>query len=234
MCQTRSEDGDVQGVDWRDLANFYSQGRAQSTMETYNRSFRKIWEHSRIVKQSIFSWKEGQVSGLIIALEKKGSSENDIKQCMAVINMIFEIMGRDSPSKSSIVKQVKNTFVKKFNKSKKQFTLKRRGTTLKDIEILIKNLYKKPAGKVQPQRRRFLLMQLCTFFGMKRFSDISNLRVSDIEYREDRSLKIRIRKSKTDQLLRGSSFTPRTALFNGHNTTDVCRGRSTSIYTNCE
>jgi hypothetical protein len=49
-------------------------------------------------------------------------------------------------------------------------------------------------------------MQLLLFFGVKRFSDIAGLKVKDISFREDGSVEVFMRKSKTDQMARGASF----------------------------
>ena len=207
-------------MSWKDLASSYCGGRAESTMAQYKRSFRRVWGHSMNIKKSLFGWGEGEVSGLILSLEKEKSSENDLKQCFAVINIVFEMMGKASPTKSGIVKQVKNCFTKKSNKNKKK-GVNRRGTTVEDIRILVKSLFKKPASKILPQRRRFLLMQLFTFFGMKRFSDISNIQVNDLEFRKDKSLKVKVRKNKTDQLMRGTHFTLSGSKSKGFSLTEI-------------
>ena len=139
-------------------------------------------------------------------------------------------MGKESPTKSAIVKQVKSCFIKKSNSKKKVGnSSKRRGTTIEDIKVLVKSFYRKPASKVLPQRRRFLVMQLFTFFGMKRFSDISDIRVDDIEFRKDNSLKVTVRKSKTDQLMRGAHFTLSGSKSKGFSLTEIVKWYIDSI-----
>ena len=78
--------------------------------------------------------------------------------------------------------------------------------SLEDIMVMVRDIYKVPASRVEPARRRFLVMQLLLFFGIKRFSDISLLRMKDISFRKDGSVEVFVRKSKTDQMARGASF----------------------------
>ena len=49
-------------------------------------------------------------------------------------------------------------------------------------------------------------MQLFLFFGGKRFSDIKNLKVEDVQKQADGSIKVFVRRSKTDQEGRGTFF----------------------------
>ena len=72
--------------------------------------------------------------------------------------------------------------------------------------ILIKRYFKKPAKKVSPGDRRFLVMMLVMFFGMRRFGDIKELCVEDVCVLERGDLEIDVKKSKTDQEGRGFVF----------------------------
>ena len=75
-----------------------------------------------------------------------------------------------------------------------------------DIMRMVKDIYVVPASRVEPARRRFLIMQLLLFFGMKRFSDIIGLRKKDVAFMKDGSVEIWMRKSKTDLMARGAKF----------------------------
>ena len=101
------ECGDLLGVTGDDLVEFYTGGKAGSTFSTYSTAFRKVWEHSRAIGRSLFLWGEGEVSGLLVKAGRIGVSENMIKQMMAVISMVFEVMGKESPTKGQVVAHVK-------------------------------------------------------------------------------------------------------------------------------
>ena len=82
----------------------------------------------------------------------------------------------------------------------------REGTTLKDIGRMVDALYREPAESVEPARRRFLVMQLLLFFGMRRFADIAKLKVKDLTFLKDGSVRVFMRKTKNDQMGQGSCF----------------------------
>ena len=118
-------------------------------------------------------------------------------------------MGRESPTKSDLVSKVKKTCLKRSNEERKQQKAvggEREGTTLRDIRRMVEALYKEPAEIVEPARRRFLVMQLFLFLGMRRFSDIAKLKVKDLAFLKDGSVKVFMRKTKTDQVGQGSCF----------------------------
>ena len=117
-------------------------------------------------------------------------------------------MGRESPTKSDLVSKVNKTCLKRSNERKQQKAVggEREGTTLRDVRKMVEALYREPAESVEPARRRFLVMQLFLFLGMKRFSDIAKLRVKDLIFLKDGSVRVFMRKTKTDQLGQGSCF----------------------------
>ena len=108
----RVERGDLLGVAREDLVEFYTGGRAGSTFITYSTAFRKVWEHSGEIGRSLFLWGEGEVSGLLVKAGRIGVSENMINQMMEVISMVFEVMGKESPTKGQVVAQVKKCAIK--------------------------------------------------------------------------------------------------------------------------
>jgi hypothetical protein len=58
-----------------------------------------------------------------------------------------------------------------------------------------------PAGE-----RRCLILQVFLYFGMKRFSDVSDVKVKDVKYLHSGDLEVFVKSSKTDQERRGSNF----------------------------
>ena len=130
------------------------------------------------------------------------------KQALAAVNVLFECMGRESPTKSDLVSKVKKTRLKRSNERKQQKAVsrEREGTTLRDIRKMVEALYREPAESVELSRRWFLVMQLFLFLGMRRFSDIAKLKAKDLDFLKDGSVRVFIRKTKTDQLGQGSCF----------------------------
>ena len=199
----RVERGDLLGVTGDDLGEFYVGGRADSTFSTYSTAFRKVWEHSRAVGRSLFLWGEGEVSGLLVKAGRIGVSENMIKQMMAVISMVFEVMGKESPTKGQVVAQVKKCAIKMKAPIRK---IVRDHMRIEDIRRLIEELFQTPAELVPAEERRCLLLQVFLYFGMKRFSDVIDVRVKDVKYLHSGDLEVFVKSSKTDQEGRGSTF----------------------------
>jgi hypothetical protein len=108
----RVEAGELTGVAADDLAAFYIGGRACGTYSTYSVAFKRVWEHGRAIGCSVFRWGEGEVAGLLVEAGKAAASENSVKQLMAVINLLCEVMGRESPTKGPMVSQVKRSALK--------------------------------------------------------------------------------------------------------------------------
>merc|ERR1711905_50039 len=78
--------------------------------------------------------------------------------------------------------------------------------TLDHVRLFICKLFKRPAVKVKAADRRFLVMMLLLFFGMKRFDDIKKLRVCDINVLKGGHLEFYVTSSKTDQKINGFSI----------------------------
>ena len=202
------ENGEIRGLAADALVEFYLGSRGDRTLPTYEAGFRRVWQHSLDIRCPVFRWGEGEAMGLLIKLEGQGIKENGFKQCMAVLNIIFECLGRESPSKSALVSRIKKTCIKKSNvKKNAEGKKKERGLAkISDIKKMLADLYKNPASEVEPARRRFLVQHLLLFFGMKRFSDIAELRVKDFMFKSDGSVEVFMRKSKTDTFCEGQSF----------------------------
>lgn len=203
MCRCRVEVGELTGVAADDLAEFYLDGRAAGTINLYDRALKKIWEFSKKIGISLFLWGEGEMVGLLVQMGKEGTTENAVKQSMACVNLIFEVMGKASPTKGALVAKVKVSVMKR----RKQVAVRARNMwTVRAMGKLIRSLYRVPASEVSAQDRRCLVLQVMLFFGMKRFSDLVQVRVSDLTFTKEGDLEVKMRRSKTDQEGKGSSF----------------------------
>ena len=87
--------------------------------------------------------------------------------------------------------------------------------TLDHVRLLIRKLYKKPARKVAPADRRFLVQQLLLFFGMRRYDDLKEITVGDISVLEHGDLEFYVGRSKTDQDGNGFVFHVSGEKYNG-------------------
>lgn len=203
VFRTRLERKELSGVDAGVLTQYVLDSRAEGTMRTYAVALKKTWEYGVNLKRSLFLWGEGEVCSLLMHLVKQGATESTMKQCLAIVSMVFEAMGRSSPTKSLLVTQVKKAAVKKRVMGAQR---SRVVMLVKHLEVLVMQLYKKPAGLVGLADMRCLVLQVLLFLGMKRFSDIQNIRVNDVHFREDGVVEIKLRKTKTDQEARGSTF----------------------------
>ena len=208
VLRMRAKRGDLTGVRVEDMVEFYLGGRAAGTLRTYASAFKKVWAHAVETGVSLFRWGEGEMMGMLIKAEKEGAAENMLKQVLAVVALVFEVMGRESPTKSHLVLKVKKACVKRGNERKvvRSEQVKRVGCTLGDMRKVIKDIYVSGVSRADPCRSRFLIMQLFLFFGVKRFNDIASLKVKDVVFKVDGSLEVLVRKSKTDQVGRGARF----------------------------
>ena len=114
----RAERGELSGVKVDDMIEYNVGGRAASTLSTYAAAFKKVWAYAEEIGVSLFRWGEGEMMGMMIGLEKEGAAENKIKQVSAVVSLVFECMGKESPNKSALVLKVKKTCVKRCNERK--------------------------------------------------------------------------------------------------------------------
>ena len=94
--------------------------------------------------------------------------------------------------------------VKEANKGKKK--AERIGMTKKKLLKILEACYEEDFRKVEPERRRFLLMKTICFLGTKRFNDIQKLKKKDVVVREDNRVKVWMERSKTDSRREGCQF----------------------------
>ena len=157
----------MKGIAKEDLADFYLEGRAENTVKNYGGAFRFVWSHAKEIERFAFEWGEGEVAGLMVRLAREGRGENMMKKASAVINMLFEAAGLEEPTKGEVLKMVKKAAVKKMN-VKKEKPLERKGTSLEDVEKMVKEIYWKMGCKASAIKKQFGALQLVLFMGLKR------------------------------------------------------------------
>ena len=147
------------------------------------------------------------LAGYLVLLDECNATVNMVKQASAVVTLLKEAVELESLASSRIVQTVK----KGVMKSARERDIVRRKKvksvmSLDHVRLLICKLFKRPAVKVKPADRRFLVMMLLLFFGMKRYDDIKRLRVCDINVLHGGHLEFYVDSSKTDQLGKGFVF----------------------------
>merc|ERR1712082_590594 len=187
-------------MDSEKFVDLYLAGRSRRSFPTYDKAFRKIWVHGKEIRKLPFWWSDMDFAGHLVLLNEIEASVNMFKQASAVLTLLKELVGLETVICSSIVKTVKKGCIKAerdrvAGKGKKERTV----MTIDHVKLLIGRFYKKPAKKVCPKDRRFLLHKLLSFFRMRRFDDLREIRVGDVAVLEDGDLEIFVARSKTDQ-----------------------------------
>ena len=203
VCRWKIETGRISNISETDLVQFYLGGREENTYKNYEGVFGFIWKYSKEIKRSVFEWGEGEIAGLLIKIVKNKKGENFLKKASAVITLLLELAGVGSLG-GSVLKFIKKAAIKKMNVYKERNT--RRGASLEDVAKMIKVIYIEGRSEVSWERKRFLTLFLLLFFGIRRFSDVNKLKLKDISFKENGVVEIWMRKSKTDTLGRGRSF----------------------------
>ena len=116
------------------------------------------------------------------------------------MTLLKKLVGLDTVVGSGIVKNVNKGCMKAAgDRVAKKGKKEKNVMTLDHVRLLIRRFYKKPAKKVSPMNRRFLLKQPLMFFGMRRFDNLREVWVRDVAVLEDGDLEIFVARSKTDQ-----------------------------------
>ena len=189
----------------KELAVYYLQGREASTITVYGSEYRKLVEYCENAGESIFELGEKEVMLYLIFRSKSGVSESQMKQALSVVTLIYEVCGFESPSKSSLVINVKKGILKQVNKNKE--SVERIGMTKHKLMKIFDAYYDEDFAKVLPENRRFLVMKTICFLAAKRFNDIQKLKRKDIKGDEEGRVKIWMARSKTDAMGVGCHFT---------------------------
>ena len=170
----------------------------------YNTEYKKLVEYCVKFDKVLCGFRERDVVAYIIFRSKRGVSESQLKQVLAVIGLICDVCGFESPSGSPVVVNVKKAIVKEANRGKRK--AERIGMTKSKLLKIFDSCYKEDFTKVEPERRRFLLMKTFCFLGTKRFDDIQKLKKKDVVVGEDNRVKVWMERSKTDSRREGCQF----------------------------
>ena len=163
-------------MDPESFAEMFLAGRAKTIFSTYNLAFRKLWYHGIEIKKCIFCWTPMDMAGYLVLLNDCNTSVNMVKQASAVVTLFKEALELESIASSKLVQTVRKGVMKAarerdiVRKKKVKSVM-----TLDHIRLFICKLFKRPALKFKPADRRFLVMMILMFFGMKHFDDVKQL-----------------------------------------------------------
>ena len=84
--------------------------------------------------------------------------------------------------------------------------MRARGMTKRIMKKIIKSYYHEDSEKIEPGRRRFMIINLLCFLGVQRFGDISQTWCKNVEVWTDGRVKVWMEKSKSDKNKEGGKF----------------------------
>jgi hypothetical protein len=82
----------------REPADFYLRGREVSIIATCDAEYKKLVEYCVKFDKVLFGFRERDVVDYIIYRSKQGVSESQLKQVLAVVGLICDVCGFESPS----------------------------------------------------------------------------------------------------------------------------------------
>ena len=218
----RAELDDESRSEAKEHAAFYLRGREASTISAYNSEYKRLVEFYKESGKMGVIFEERDVVLFIVWRSKRGVSETQLKQAMAVINLICKVCGFESPSKSPLVAKVKMAAIKEANEGKKK-KVERIRMTKGTLEKIMKVWYRSDARKVVPERRRFLMMNIFCFLGVKRFDDIQKVKKKNVVFRQDNRVEVWLERTKTDSKKEGSEFVLTKGKIDDISVTDLVR-----------
>ena len=116
------------------------------------------------------------MAGYLVLLNDCNATVNMVKQASAVVTLFKEALELESIAGSRLVQTVKKGVMKAARERESVRKKKVKSVmTLDHVRLFICKLFKRPALKVKPADRMFLVMMILMFFGMKRFDDINQL-----------------------------------------------------------
>ena len=148
-------------MSWMDPSKFvdmYLAGRAKRMFPTYDMAFQKLWVHGVEIGKLPFWWDDLEFAGHLVLLNETDASANMIKQASAVMTLLKELVGLETVVGLSVARNVKRGCIKAaVDRAAKRGKKERSVMTLDHVRLLIGRYYKRPAKKVRPAEKRFLL-----------------------------------------------------------------------------
>ena len=172
--------------------------RAGSTMLTYQRAFRrwKAWALCNSVEEEdIFPAKPLIFAIYLCSVAQSSNSQGPVNQAFYSVKHMHEIVGMNSPTESSLVRNVLEGAKRKLSRA----VVKKEPITIKILNDMYDRLYQ--YGNLKNQRS--ICACLLAYAGFLRSEELLKIRRSDLVF-ENSHLAIFIESSKTDQYRDGA------------------------------
>ena len=180
------------------LVQVYMKGREESTLRSYESSFKMLGGLCEELGLSMFRLGEEARCYLWVEAREKKFSVAKVRGFSAVISLLKEVMGEEE----NISKREK-TLKKALAKQSNLETTKR--TRVPGTWTDVKKIMLEAERKNKRKEWRLAVMVVMCYFGCRRFSDIVKLKVKDVVI-TDEEVEVFMKKQKTDVFNEGDSF----------------------------
>ena len=192
----------------------YIEGRATGTLRNYNCEIKRLVSFCYKKRYNPLALSEGQLGKFLVSRAGRGITKAQLSNLSAAVNLLCEITGFTNPFLSPINGQVKRAILKQGYRIRPK--TKAPALTLQQFRNIVNKCYHPDASKVPFSRRRFLIMSVFCFIGMRRFADVSCLKFKHFRVRRSGEVMIWVKISKTNSLGIGWFFSLTNAKFGGH------------------
>ena len=166
-----------QGVRPRDVRHImalYVQGRTVGTLKNYSVEIRRLVNWCLKKRYNPLALREAQLGRFLVSRAGRGISKAQLSNLSAAVNLLSEITGFTNPFLSPIIRQVKRAILKQGYRVRSK--TKAPALSMQQFRNIIKKCYNPDASLVPFSRRRFLVMSVFCYLGMRRFGDVVSLK----------------------------------------------------------
>ena len=192
----------------------YIQGRTPGTLKNYSVELRRLvkWCHKK--RYNPLALKEAQLGKFLVSRAGRGITKAQMSNLSAAVNLLSEITGFSNPFLSPVIRQVKRAILKQRYRVRPK--TKAPALSIHQFRNIVQKCYHPDAHQVSFSRRRFLIMSVFCYLGMRRFGDVVSVKFKHFEIRRNGEVMVWVSISKTDSLGIGWFFTLTSAEFGGH------------------
>ena len=211
----------------RHIMALYVQGRSAGTLKNYSVEIRRLVNWCLKKRYNPLALREAQLGRFLVSRARRGISKSQLSNLSAAVNLLSEITGFSNPFLSPIIRQVKRAILKQGYRVRPK--AKAPALSLQQFRNIVKKCYNPNASLVPFSKRRFLVMSVFCFLGMRRFADIVNMKFKHFQIRRNNEIMCWVPISKTDSLGIGWFFTITSAGFGDHTAASLLRWYTDSL-----
>ena len=176
----------------------YVQGRSAGTLKNYSVEIRRLVNWCLKKRYNPLALREAQLGRFLVSRAGSGISKAQLSNLSAAVNLLSEITGFTNPFSSPIIRQVKRAILKQGYRVRSK--TKAPALSMQQFRNIIERCYNPDASQVSFSRRRFLVMSVFCYLGMRRFADVVSLKFKHFQIRRNGELMLWVPISKTDSL----------------------------------